>query len=81
MFLRRLDCSMSRLMPIYAYAVTVNDRTAPFFMQRATEREELETYGDSRPIIHNVSHNSVENQALNIVEISVEVQEKIRAVA
>jgi stringent starvation protein B len=55
---------MSRLMPVYAYAVTVDDRTAPFLMQRATEREELETYGDSRPIIHNVSHNSVENQAL-----------------
>jgi hypothetical protein len=61
-------------------------------MQRATEREELETYGDSSPIIHSVSHNSVENQALkmpqgsclvqlsvqNAVEIPVEGQENHR---
>jgi hypothetical protein len=74
--------------------VTVDDRPAPILMQRATGREELETYGNSSPIIHSVFHNSVENQALkmpqgsclvqlsveNAVEISVEVQKRLQHV-
>src|SRR5205823_4969371 len=61
-------------------------------VQTATGHEGLETYGNSIPIIHSVFHNSVENQApkmpqalvlcnfpsRNAVDISVEVQEKIR---
>ena len=65
---------------------------APVVVQRATGHERIETYGNSSPIIHSVFHNSVENQApkmpqalvlcnfpsRNAVDISVEVQEKIR---
>ncbi len=43
--------SMSQLM---------TDRDAPVVVQRATGHENLETYGNSSPIIHRVSHNSVE---------------------
>jgi len=65
---------------------------APILVQTATGHEGLETCGNSIPIIHSVFHNSVENQApkmpqalvlcnfpsRNAVDISVEVQEKIK---
>jgi hypothetical protein len=69
--LASLDCSKSRWMPIRpTQHVTVDDRPAPILMQRATWRENLETCGNSISIIHSVSHNSVENQALeNAVKV------------